>query len=70
MTLLLVIATVSDTGTCVPLSNQAAVKQKNLGFLDTGGGPDCLVLIIVMRVMAAAANVPTEGVRTHLSSLS
>lgn len=32
MTLLLVIATVSDTGTCVPLSNQAVAWQKNLGF--------------------------------------
>ena len=70
MTLLLGCATVSDTSACVPLSNQALAWQKNLGFLDTGGGPDCLVLIMVMGVMAAAANLHREGVRTHLSGLS
>lgn len=70
MTLLLGFATVSDTGACVPLSNQAKAWQKNLGFLDIGGGPDCLVLIIVIGVMAAAANLHREGVKTHLSGLS
>lgn len=70
MTLLLGLATVSDTSACVPLSNQAIAWQKNLGFLDTGGRPDCLVLIIVMGVMAAAPNLHREGVRTHLSGLS
>lgn len=57
MTLLLGFVAVSDTHTCVPLSNQAIAWQRNLGFLDTGGGPDCLVLIIVIGLMAAAANL-------------
>lgn len=70
MTLLLAFATVSDTSACVPLSNQAIAWRKNLGFLDTGGRPDCLVLIIVMGVMAAAANLHREGVKAYLSGVS
>lgn len=65
-----VFATVSDTSACVPLTKQAITWQKNLGFLDTGGGPDCLVLIMVMGVIAAVANLHREGVRTCLSGLS
>lgn len=61
MASLLGFATVSDTSTCVSLSNQAKAWQKNLGFLDIGGRPDCLVLIIVVGVMAAAAIYTEEG---------
>lgn len=73
--------TVSDTGACAPLSNQAIAWPKNLSFLDIGGGPDCLSLIIVMGVVAAVANLhrergqdpliwPEWKIKTHLKGQS
>lgn len=66
----LVFETVSDSSTCVLLELSGLAWQENLGFLDIGGRPDCLVLIIVIGVMAAAVNLHRGGVRTPLSGLS
>lgn len=54
----------------VLLNNQAKAWERDLSFPDTEVGPDCLILIVVMTVIAGVGNLQREGVRTHLSALS
>lgn len=39
--------------TCVPLNNQAKAWEGDLSFPNTEVGPDCMVMIVEMRVMTS-----------------